>query len=55
VEAAGGTRVCLLEQVPVEERDFTGGEGTRLWRALRERAEVVRTYEELLAAAAPPG
>lgn len=54
VVAEEGGRVCLLEQVPVEERDFTGGEATRLWRALRERAEVARSYEELLAVAAPP-
>jgi iron complex transport system ATP-binding protein len=53
--AEEGARVCLLEQVPVEERDFTGGEGARLWRALRERAAVARSYEELLAVAAPPG
>jgi len=55
VEAAGeGARVCMLEQVPVEERDFTGGEATRLWRRLRKRAEVARSYGELLAVAAPP-
>jgi iron complex transport system ATP-binding protein len=55
LEAAGkGIRVYLLEQVPVEERDFTGGEATRLWRRLRKRAEVARSYEELLAEAAPP-
>jgi predicted oxidoreductase len=52
--AEEGGRVCLLEQVPVEERDFTGGEATGLWRALRERAAVARSYEELLAVAAPP-
>jgi iron complex transport system ATP-binding protein len=52
--AEEGGRICLLEQVPVEQRDFTGGEATRLWRALRERAEVARSYEELLAVAAPP-
>jgi iron complex transport system ATP-binding protein len=55
VEAAGeGARIFLLEQAPVEGRDFTGGEGARLWRALRDRAEVARSYEELLVAAAPP-
>jgi iron complex transport system ATP-binding protein len=48
-----GIRVLLLERVPVGERDFTGGEATRLWGALRERASVARSYEELLAAAAP--
>jgi iron complex transport system ATP-binding protein len=55
-ESAGhGVRMCLLEQVPVEERDFTGGEATRLWHAVRRRAMVARSYEELLAVAAPPG
>jgi iron complex transport system ATP-binding protein len=51
--AEEGARVVLLEQVPVGERDFTGGEASRLWRALRERAEVARSYEELLAVAFP--
>jgi iron complex transport system ATP-binding protein len=52
--AREGSRMYLLEQVPVEERDFTEGEATRLWDALRERATVARSYEELLAVAAPP-
>jgi iron complex transport system ATP-binding protein len=52
--ARDGARMYLLEQVPVEERDFTQGEATRLWLAIRARAAVARSYEELLAVAAPP-
>jgi len=52
--AAEGARMYLLEQVPVEERDFTEGEATRLWLAVRELAPVVRSYDELLAVVAPP-
>jgi iron complex transport system ATP-binding protein len=47
--ARSGTRVVLLEQVPVEERDFTGGEATGLWSELRLLSSVVRTYEGVLA------
>jgi iron complex transport system ATP-binding protein len=53
--AEEGARVLLLEEVLVEERDFTGGEASRLWGKLREGAEVARSYEELLAAVASPG
>jgi iron complex transport system ATP-binding protein len=52
--AREGARMYLLEQVPMEERDFTAGEATRLWRAIRGAAGVVGSYEELLAVAAPP-
>lgn len=47
--ARAGTWVVLLEQVPVTERDFTGGEATRLWAELQLLSSVVRTYEEVLA------
>jgi iron complex transport system ATP-binding protein len=47
--AEEGSRVVVLEQVPPRERDFTGGEATRLWEELRRRAEVVRTYDQLFA------
>jgi len=43
--AAGGVRVVMLEQVPIAERDFTGGEATQLWAALRRVATVVTSYE----------
>lgn len=45
--AQAGVRTYVLERVPIEERDFTGGEATDLWRALRAVATVVRGYEEL--------
>jgi len=40
-------RTVLIEQVPIAERDFTGGRATALWNALREIAEVATRYEEL--------
>ena len=48
--AAAGSRVVLLEQIPPRERDFTKGRATALWEALAGRAEVVRSYEALVAA-----
>lgn len=49
--AGHGAPVVLLEQVPPRERDFTGGRATELWERLAERGTVVRSYEELVAAA----
>jgi iron complex transport system ATP-binding protein len=45
--ARAGTRTLLLDQIPMEERDFTGGEATGLWKALRDLARVASTVEEL--------
>jgi iron complex transport system ATP-binding protein len=45
--ARAGVRTVLLEQIPIAERDFTDGEATELWAALREVAEVVRSYDEV--------
>jgi iron complex transport system ATP-binding protein len=45
--ASEGVRVVMLEQVPIAERDFTGGEATELWTALRRAATVVGTYDEV--------
>jgi len=45
--ARSGVRTVLIEQVPIAERDFTGGRATALWNALREIAEVATRYEEL--------
>jgi iron complex transport system ATP-binding protein len=42
-----GARVVLLEQVPIRERDFTGGEATRLWEQLASGAISAESYEEL--------
>jgi len=53
VEAAReGIRTIAIDQVPVEERDFTGGRATALWHELRALAETVRTIEELSGALA---
>jgi iron complex transport system ATP-binding protein len=49
--AERGVRVVLLDQVPMRERDFTGGEATALWERLRLRADVAATYEDVLAVA----
>jgi iron complex transport system ATP-binding protein len=45
--AERGVPVFVVEQIPIEERDFTGGEATRRWRELRRRATVVRSAEGL--------
>jgi iron complex transport system ATP-binding protein len=45
--AAAGVSTVLLEQVPIEERDFTGGEAMALWSQLRTRARRAGSYEEL--------
>jgi iron complex transport system ATP-binding protein len=45
--ARAGVRTVLLEQIPIAERDFTDGEATELWMALREVAEVARSYDEV--------
>jgi iron complex transport system ATP-binding protein len=45
--ARAGRDVLLLEQIPIEERDFTDGEASALWSELRERSRIARTYEEL--------
>ena len=37
----------LLEQIPIEERDFTGGEASTIWSELRSLATIARSYEEL--------
>lgn len=43
--ARSGVPTILLEQVPIEERDFTGGEATALWVELRTVARSVASYE----------
>jgi cobalamin transport system ATP-binding protein len=50
-----GVRTILVEQVPIEERDFTGGLATELWRTLREQATVVRSAEDVRQVAARLG
>ena len=45
--ARSGVRTVLLEEVPIADRDFTGGEATELWEALRGFATVARSYDEV--------
>jgi iron complex transport system ATP-binding protein len=45
--ARAGTRTVVLDQIPMEERDFTRGEATALWRMLRELAQAAATVEEV--------
>jgi iron complex transport system ATP-binding protein len=48
VEAAKrGIRTLLVEQIPIEERDFTGGLAAELWDVLRRLATAVRSAEEI--------
>ena len=42
-----GIRTILLGQIPIEERDFTGGLATELWHALEELATVARSVDEI--------
>lgn len=42
-----GVRTIVVEQIPIEERDFTGGGATELWHAVRQRATVVRSAEQV--------
>ena len=48
--AETGVPTILIEEIPIQERDFTGGEASRLWSQLEERALRVRSYPELNAA-----
>jgi iron complex transport system ATP-binding protein len=44
-----GTAVVLVEQVPIEERDFTAGRAKEAWTRLRAKSRVAASYEEVLA------
>jgi iron complex transport system ATP-binding protein len=46
--ARAGTRVVLLEQIPVSERDFTGGAAAALWNEIRAAAVVAGSYDDVL-------
>jgi len=46
--AEAGIRTLLLDQVPIAERDFSGGEATALWGQLREIAGVASSYDGLI-------
>ena len=45
--ARAGVRTVLLEQISMAERDFTGGEATELWTALRGIAELADGYDQV--------
>ncbi len=45
--ARAGVPTYVVEQTPMPERDFTGGEATRLWSELRGVSTVVERYEEV--------
>jgi iron complex transport system ATP-binding protein len=45
--ASAGVRTVLLEEVPIGERDFTGGQATALWTSLRRLATVVNRYDDV--------
>jgi iron complex transport system ATP-binding protein len=49
--ARAGVETVLLEEIPIAERDFTGGEATGLWSALREIARVAFSYDEVVVGA----
>jgi iron complex transport system ATP-binding protein len=51
--ARSGVVVALLQQVPIEERDFTGGEATALWRELASRATTYGSVDAVLGAVGP--
>jgi iron complex transport system ATP-binding protein len=46
-----GVPGILLEQVPIQERDFTNGRAAELWSRLRERCRVASSHDEALALA----
>jgi cobalamin transport system ATP-binding protein len=47
-----GHRVVLMDQVPMRDRDFTGGAASRLWGEISRNAEIAGSYEEVLASVA---
>jgi iron complex transport system ATP-binding protein len=46
-----GVPCVMVEQVPIAERDFTGGRASELWARLRERSRVASSPEDVLALA----
>jgi iron complex transport system ATP-binding protein len=44
-----GTPIVLVEQMPIEERDFTGGTATELWLELRAIARSVESSVDAVA------
>ena len=50
--ARAGARVLLIDQIPIRERDFTGGEAAALWNELLNAGQRIGSYDELTAALA---
>ncbi|MFP5503670.1 MAG: hypothetical protein ACLGIN_14360, partial [Candidatus Sericytochromatia bacterium] len=48
-ESAAGPRILLVADQPISERDFSGGEATRLWEGLVASGAQVLTQRDLLA------
>ena len=48
-ESAAGPRILLVADQPISERDFSGGEATRLWEGLVASGARVLTQRDLLA------
>jgi iron complex transport system ATP-binding protein len=49
VEAAeAGMETIVVDQMPIGERDFTGGEATALWERVKARAEVAASPDEVI-------
>jgi iron complex transport system ATP-binding protein len=46
--ARAGTPTVLVEQMPMAERDFAGGQATELWDALQMICEVVDRYDQVI-------
>jgi len=44
----GRKKIVIVEESPIDERDFTGGEGRRLWEELKNSGIVVRSPSEIL-------
>jgi len=49
-QAVHGKHVVMIDSVPIDERDFSGGRATELWMRLRERAVTAASYGEAVAA-----
>ena len=45
--ARSGVTTIVLDQIPIEERDFTGGEASALWRELASIARRVQSYADV--------
>lgn len=51
--ARAGARVLVIDQIPIRERDFTGGKAAALWNQLINAGQRIGSYDELTAALHP--